>query len=105
MNDWSLYLDDIRNPKTDRNWKIARNAQEAKDLIETHGCPEYISFDHDLEADGPTGHDFAKWFCEQDMDGKIEIPDGFDFNVHSGNPVGATNIYYYMKGYLQSESD
>ena len=97
---WSLFLDDNRDPKTDRDWKIARSVAEAKHLVQLLGVPEYISFDHDLDENG-TGYDFARWLVEQELEGRLRIPVNFDFNVHSANAIGATNIYYYLKGYLK----
>ena len=95
-NNWSLYVDDVRNPKDSRNWKIARTAEEAKNLIRQNGFPEYISFDHDLgmkeirpgvfsESNEETGYDLAKWIVESDMNGEINITPDFSFNVHSAN--------------------
>lgn len=92
-----LYVDDERYPKTD-NWIIVRSFTEAKEFIVTKGCPSYISFDHDLGLDG-TGLDLAKWLVEEDLDNNI-IPDDFDFNVHSANPVGAENIRSLINSYL-----
>ncbi len=97
---WILYLDDIRNPKDGKPWVIARTLQEAKDLVIQKGCPSFISFDHDLSPN-ETGHDFAKWLTEQDMDGKIDIPKDFGFFVHSANPVGGGNIESILNSYLK----
>jgi hypothetical protein len=126
---WNLYLDDERTPKTERDWVIARSSEEAKNLVMKNGCPDYISFDHDLgfripdemkdknPSDFPmvetpigyfregviieeTGLDFAKWLIEQDMNGSIVIPENFEYNVHSANPVGAKNIKDLMASYL-----
>ena len=126
MNSWSLFLDDIRNPQTNRNWKIARTVEEAKSLIKQFGFPEYASLDHDLGFIGkhdeqvpnhlvdirivkpeelvdtePSGYEFAKWIVEEDMNGTISIPPTFEFNVHSANPIGAKNIYNLLHDYLK----
>lgn len=92
-----LYVDDERFPKTD-NWTIVRSFTEAKEYILSNGCPDYISFDHDLGLDG-TGFDLAKWIVEYDLDNNI-IPEKFNFNVHSANPVGAENIQALLNSYL-----
>jgi hypothetical protein len=42
-----LYIDDLRTPKTPGPWDIVRTSGEAIDYVKEHGCPEYISFDHD----------------------------------------------------------
>jgi len=118
---WSLFLDDIRNPKENRNWKIARSVEEAKKLIKEYGFPEYASLDHDLGFLGeefkdesiqlvkpeefnenePSGYEFAKWIVEQDLNGEINIPSTFEFNVHSANPIGAKNISSLLNNYLK----
>lgn len=98
---WILFLDDKRNPKDGRPWTVARNVQEAKDLVLQRGMPKYISFDHDLEPEPkPNGFQFAKWLTEMDMDGKIEIPLDFAWNVHSANPDGAKNIQGILNSYM-----
>ncbi|MDD3595219.1 cyclic-phosphate processing receiver domain-containing protein [Sulfuricurvum sp.] len=101
---WKLYLDDIRYPN-DNTYIIARTVEEAQQLIEKYGVPEYISFDHDLGVDDmdnllPNGYDLAKWLVEMDMDGNIELSSDFTFTVHSQNPVGAENIRVYLSNYL-----
>ena len=98
---YSLFLDDIRNPKTKRNWKIARSFEEAKFIIYDHGIPDYISFDHDLgEGTAKTGYDFAKWLIEYDYQHNIfEKP--IEFNVHSANPIGRINIERILENYFE----
>lgn len=94
-----MYLDDERNPKTKRDWKVVRSVEEAQHWVSQYGCPKYISFDHDLGDQVPTGFDFAKWLVDQDMESDILPPD-FKFNVHSANPVGRANIQGYLDNYL-----
>jgi hypothetical protein len=44
-----LFLDDERFPPDDGSeWVIVRSAFEAMLYCMDHGCPEFISFDHDL---------------------------------------------------------
>lgn len=100
----SLYLDDERTPKTDRNWVIARAFDEALLYVEQNGIPEYISFDHDL-GEEKTGYDFAKWIVEQDLDGTYCIPANFAFNVHSANGPGAANIRGLLDSYLVAKAN
>lgn len=86
---------------------IARTYDAAVSLCKAQGCPSLISFDHDLglEDDGSekTGYDLAKWLVETDldMDGNF-IPEGFEFHVHSSNPVGAANISGLLNSYLSN---
>jgi hypothetical protein len=97
-----LYLDDLRSPITNQNWVICRSVEEAQAHCREEGCPSYISFDHDLGDEVPTGYDFAKWLTEMDMDadGKF-IPVDFSYNIHSANPVGVQNIRGILDGYLE----
>jgi hypothetical protein len=95
-----LYIDDERTPKTDKPWVIVRTSQEAIQYIETNGCPEYISFDHDLGGDD-TAMNVVKWLVEQDIaEHGAFIPKDFEYNVHSANPIGAKNIDGFLKNYL-----
>lgn len=107
--DWKLFLDDERYP-ADNSWVIARNYHDAVWYVENYGLPKFISFDHDLAFDHYvigkphefTGYDFAKWFCGYVMDQELALPEGFDFYVHSMNPVGAENIRKYMSHWLHN---
>lgn len=98
---WNLFLDDERFPPQDgREWKIARSYKEAKELIQMYGYPSFVSFDHDLGEDVPTGYDFVKHLCTMDLRSSNKMPDNFDFYVHSQNPVGKKNIEEYMNFYF-----
>jgi len=90
-----LYLDDIRNPKSD-GWVVVRNYEEFVQYIDQNGLPDEISFDHDLGEDVKTGYDCAKWLCEYCWMNGIPIP---PYNVHSANPVGRDNIIGTLKSY------
>ena len=94
-----LYIDDIRTPKGSFD-KIVRTSSEAINFVETNGCPDFISFDHDLGADD-TSMIFLKWLINKDLDmnGNF-IPIDFTWNVHSANPVGEANINGYLKSYM-----
>lgn len=96
-----LYIDDLRTPKS-KDWIVVRSSAEAIEFMKVNGCPDYISFDHDLGGDD-TGMKVVKWMIEQDLNlkGKF-IPMNFEFNVHSANPVGSENIRALIEGYLQS---
>ena len=98
-----MYLDDIRNPKTN-GWIVVRSYTNAVNWMEMYGCPDYISFDHDLGEGVFSGYDLAKWVVNKDLDeGGNWIPEYFDFNVHSANPVGAKNIQSLIERYLDSK--
>lgn len=95
-----MYIDDIRDPKGDFEI-IARSSKDAIYMINQLGCPDFISFDHDLGGDD-TAMAVAKYIVEKDLDfNGCYIPLGFDFFVHSANPVGAANIAGYIRSYLR----
>ena len=96
-----MYIDDIRDPKNDFDW-IARSSEVAIDIMKWHGCPSYISFDHDLGGED-TSMVIIKWMVIQDLDSPGWIPNDFSFNVHSANPVGAANIEGYLNSYFMSK--
>lgn len=101
MTFW-LYIDDERNVNdNDQRWIVVRNYDQAIDYILTNGMPDYITFDHDLGINTPTGYDVVKKIVELDMDGYIDIKSDFKFKVHSANPVGASNIEKYLDRYLK----
>jgi hypothetical protein len=96
-----LYIDDIRNPLGDFDY-IARNSENAIDFMIRNGCPEFISWDHDLGGDD-TSLRVVKWMIEMDLDTDGDfIPENFSFLVHSANPVGKANIEGYLNAYLKS---
>lgn len=97
---YKLYLDDIRNPKNS-DFRVVRSFEDAVNYVIQNGFPCYISFDHDLgENDSRTGYDFAKWLVEYDLIHNV-MPEDFEYNVHSANPVGAENIRNFMDCYLR----
>jgi len=97
-----LYIDDERNPKTDRDWIIVRTSKEAIEYMQKNGCPDYISFDHDLGGDD-TAMIVVKWMVEEDLNTKKFFKPTFEFNVHSANPIGAANIKGYLTAYFKSK--
>ena len=98
--EYSLYLDDVRVPKSDRAWTIVRSYDEAIELMIKHGCPKYMSFDHDL-GEGLSGYDVAKWMVIKDHANEgAFIPEEFEYNVHSANPVGAEYIRSHLEHYM-----
>lgn len=115
---YKLYIDDIRNPP-DGSWVVARSVDAAITYIRTYGFPRFISFDHDLglklrvrddnaiillaeeeDTEAPSGFDFAKWLVNEDLENRW-MARGFDYHVHSANPVGAANIRGLLDHYLR----
>lgn len=119
---YNLFLDDERKP-SDVTWvnigfyptqcKIVRNFNDFVHVIQEHGLPNNISFDHDLadfhykamieEVNGnknvdygpeKTGYDCAKWLVEYCIENSQKIP---NFVVHSLNPIGRERINQYLE--------
>ena len=58
--------------------------------------PTYISFDHDLGYNVPTGADLARWIVEQDLDNNSKfIPTEFDFYVYYDNTTNKNKLRLY----------
>jgi hypothetical protein len=121
-----LYLDDQRTPTVTlpgyEPWVIVRNFEEFQNYILGNGIPDLISFDHDLADEHmkdyfdqlarmgwqspsydayreKTGLDCAQWLCQY-IESNPSL--GWKLNycqVHSHNPVGATNIQGYINGF------
>jgi hypothetical protein len=100
--EYRLFLDDERQPADHmKHVTIARSFHDAVRIMLEQGCPASISFDHDLGID-KTGYDLARWLVEKDLDSNgAYIPATFTFEVHSQNPVGASNIRNYLRSYLE----
>lgn len=109
---WQLFIDDNRSIHEVKwvphniiesyrkdNWLQARNILEVRELIFKFGMPCFVSFDHDLGKNEPSGYDIAKELVELDSLG-YEFPEEFSFIVHSKNPVGKINIETYMNNYF-----
>lgn len=103
--DWRMQLEDFTHGKTfDVVWD---SSEMAITWMKVNGCPDYISFDHDLGFVGntlekDTAMCVVNWMIDTDMllGGKF-IPKAFDFNVHSLNYQGARNIESKLLSYLK----
>ena len=89
-----LFLDDIRDPPF--GFIVVRSYQEFVSHIESEGVPYFISFDHDLGQDQPSGLDCVKYL----VDRGLPLPVG-GWVVHSANPPGAANIAGLLKSYAR----
>ncbi|MNK09878.1 hypothetical protein D3C87_278620 [compost metagenome] len=100
---YRMFLDDERYPAMkDADMQIVRTYDQAVEVMEARGCPDYISFDHDLGEESLEGIDVATWMVNRDLDSKgAFIPHGFTFYVHSQNPVGKQNIEGILGSYLR----
>lgn len=101
---YRLFIDDerIANLAEDESMVIVRNYEEAVEVMASLGCPYYVSFDHDLGDNIPSGHEIAKWMVEQDINLEGEFfPEDFEFHIHSQNPIGKKNIEGTFSGYFR----
>lgn len=96
---YKLFIDDERYPATD-DFVIVRSSSEAIEYVRTHGIPTYVSFDHDLGGDD-TSRIFVNLLIDHLMDNKLLLPKGFNFYVHSQNPIGRD----WIQGTMRSVKD
>jgi len=97
MTNYALFIDDERYPPDDgRIWMIARSSDEALMLIERHGWPMYVSFDHDLGGED-TSMRFIRAALDRLLDNGDQLP--FAWTVHSQNPVGRDNIVALLQAF------
>lgn len=101
------FLDDVRDSPP--GWVLWRSYDEAVAWMSEHGCPGFISLDHDLgwyetaepsERDAKSGLDLVRWMIARDSDGTF-FPKGFAFTVHSMNPVGRARMLVEFGDYLE----
>jgi hypothetical protein len=103
---YSLFLDDERHPPANGRWEVARSVAQAIRIVKEKGYPQFVSFDHDLGYDldknqpWPTGMDFARFLVDLDIETN-RMPEGFQYYVHSQNPVGVENIRGLLDCYLR----
>ncbi|KPD17364.1 hypothetical protein ADM96_19575 [Burkholderia sp. ST111] len=96
---YRLFIDDLRDP-VDPIWTVARSSAEAIACLLERGCPDEISFDHDLGGED-TAMVVARRLIDLDLDASGNfIPPTFRFSVHSANPVGAANLRALQDRYL-----
>lgn len=96
INDYKLYLDDCRNPKTPGTWFIVRSFEDFKLTIEKFGLPKEMSLDNDLgNGEGKDGYDCVKWMV---YDKEFDLRE-IEIHVHSANPVAEENIYALIKSW------
>lgn len=91
---YRLFIDDERFPVTP-DWFVARNSFQAIKALELYGMPQEIAFDHDLGCQD-TAINFINHLENELIDRKLKFPKGFEYTVHSQNPIGAANIISKM---------
>lgn len=94
---YSLYLDDEREPKTQRDWVIVRSWDAFVEVILEKGIPSYMSLDHDL-GEEKSGYDCVKWFIDHCIEKDVK-PSEVEIHAHTANPVGRDNIVGYVESW------
>ena len=94
QRDWRDYNEDTQHGSRMKKWVVFVN-QHLYDYINL----KHMLFCKILKLE--CGYDIAKWLLEMDITGKYLIPDDFEFNVHSANPIGKENIEIYWNNYLK----
>lgn len=108
-----LFLDDQRPAPP--GWDLVKSFDEFVAYFQQHGCPDVVSFDHDLGLEHypvfeqqpgdkipydqyteKTGYHCAKWMVAYDHSPRVVI-------VHSFNPVGARNICEHVHRYSNAK--
>jgi len=92
---YKMFLDDVRYPP-DASWILAKNSEEAAEIVEILGVPKFISFDHDLGGND-TAMVFLKWLISNYHDRD------FEYAIHSANPIGSKNIESYIESWKKSK--
>lgn len=100
---YKIFLDDLRYPEKLEDWHIARSSEEGIRIIEELGLPNFISFDHDLGGDDDAIK-FIKKMIAFMFNYNMKLPKGFDYQVHSMNPVGRENIHGLMRNFVKTFS-
>lgn len=95
---YRLFIDDERFPVTP-DWFVARNSYQAIKALELYGIPQEIAFDHDLGGQD-TSINFINHLESELIDNDLKFPKGFNYTVHSQNPIGAANIISKMDGLI-----
>ena len=88
-----IWLDDVvPRPSFEIDLIWIKSAEELIKMIKEHNIT-FIDFDHDLGEGKKTGYEVACFIEKRAMVG-IDPP---DYQIHSGNPVGAACIDVAMK--------
>lgn len=121
-DNYTIFLDDLRsigdvelyvNKTNDyivdvvSRFIICRDYDEAVALIKSKGrLPQYISFDNDLGEDDfgknkKEGRHLVNWIVDALLDEKYQLPNNFEFFVHSANPVAKDYIQGTMENIIK----
>lgn len=112
---YSLFLDDYRFPNwvnwvqfPPSHWIIARHYYDFVEIINKHGLPKFVTFDHDLDLHGlnmgelpyKTGVDCAQWLIDYCEANSLLFP---NCAIHSTNQICGPRIYNLILKYLKEK--
>lgn len=106
---YTLFIDDERYPTPGlTNVKWAKDCDDATRILNELGCPEVISFDHDLGqlADGsikPNAVSALHDLIERHLDDVLDLNNVKRAIVHTQNPSGMRNLQGLWDGFASSE--
>ena len=83
MEKVNVYLDDVR--EAPEGFILVKSMKELVHLFEEKEVC-ILSLDHDLGENKPTGYDFVKYFCLNNLEADY-------IYLHTSNPVGRENMY------------
>ena len=92
----------VYDKSQEAEFDIVRNYADFVTYIQTHGLPEFHSFDNDLGLDeygklAPDGYAAVKWLVYESGLDLSEL----QFKVHSANPVAAEQIRVLLTNYIR----
>jgi len=101
---YTLFLDDERSPTHDLvDVLVAKDADEAINLVMEMGVPTVLSLDHDLgkgpNGVKPTAMKFLWWLIDAELDGHVDLREVKQVIIHSRNPEGSKNLAGLWNGY------
>jgi hypothetical protein len=98
---WNLFLDDERDPPSSGSWTVARTSFQAELHTRVQGIPFFMSLDHDLGSKHDTGMRYLIWLESYMHHDGLKFPLGFNFYIHSQNPIGKKNMESYLNQMLR----
>lgn len=105
---YHLFLDDIRDPSwvhwqplpalPDSQWVVARDYPGFVETVTAQGIPAFVSFDHDLDAEGMaedhrTGTECAQWLWAHCQAQGVPFP---SYTIHSFNRPEALALQAWL---------
>ncbi len=87
---YQLFIDSTTPPPSS-NWVVAKSSMEAIAIIESNGMPTYLSIGYRLSPTD-TVIPVITWLIDQLIMGDMELPESFDYFVHTDDKLGISMI-------------